>query len=173
MSNSAVELLRQQYKQSEDWLVGTMEGVTPEVLSYVPPGGLVSPIAGHLGHILVGLDVYIVSVIGGRDPLFATEFADSGMMSEPPPESDEWFEWGKRVKLDEEAMTAYRIAVFQAVDEILAEMDDDDLAVEREFGSFGIASVAGVFTIMLLNTFSHTGEISAVKGLQGLKGYPM
>ncbi len=171
MSRTAAELLRQQYKQAEDWLVGTLEGVTPEAMTYAPPGDGVSPIAGQLSHTVVGLDVYVVSMVGEREPLIATRFAGAGVLSEPPPDSASWLEWGKRVQVDETAMREYRKAVFQTIDEILANLDDDDLSTETEFASFGKTTLSEVFTIMLMNTFSHTGEISAIKGLQGLKGY--
>ncbi|MCB0090879.1 MAG: hypothetical protein KDE54_23450, partial [Caldilineaceae bacterium] len=61
---------------------------------------------------------------------------------------------------------------FAAVDDYLSTLNDSDLAREIEL-PFGKFSVGWVFNIMLMNTYCHTGEISTIKGLQGLKGYPM
>ena len=55
---------------------------------------------------------------------------------------------------------------------VLANLSDADL--DREIEVFGRKmSVGGALTGLLLgNTFAHTGEISALKGLHGAKGYP-
>lgn len=170
MSNSAVSLLRTQYKESMGWLEGTMAGVTDEVAHYAP-GGKATPIAGHIAHILTGLDGFVLGQAAGQTPLMASTFAGKVGISEPPPQGDAT-EWMNTVKVDGEAIHAYGKAVFAAVDDYLATLNDDDLAREIEF-PFGKYSVGWVFNIMLLNTYSHTGEISTIKGLQGLKGYPM
>jgi hypothetical protein len=172
MSRSAVELLRTQYKEAAQWLDGTMEGVTEEVATWSPPSDLVSPISGQVAHAVVGLDFFLLNMVGGRDPLIATEFAGKGVISEPPPTDGEWVEWGNRVQVDGAAMHDYAEAVFAAIDDLLAGMEDGDLEREVDYG-FGTYSAAWGFNIMLLNTFSHTGEIAVLKGLQGLKGYPM
>ena len=69
-------------------------------------------------------------------------------------------------------MREYTAAVFAGIDDLLAGMEDADLEREVDYG-FGKYSAGWGFNIMLLNTFSHTGEIAVLKGLQGLKGYPM
>lgn len=173
MSRNAVELLRTQYKESASWLEGTMDGVTEEVATWSPPGGMVSPIAGQIAHAVVGLDFFLLNKVGGRPPLMATDFADRGVISEPPPTGGEWVEWGNRVQVDGAAMHDYADAVFAAVDDMLAAMEDADLDREVDFGDMGVYTAGWTFNIMLLNTFSHTGEIAVLKGLQGLKGYPM
>ena len=173
MSRTAVELLRRQYKESAKWLGGTLDGVTEEVQSYVPPGGRVSPIAGQIGHIVTGLDFFILNGVGGKPPLLTSEFADKEVLSEPPPTSGDWVEWGARLVINGAAMHSYVNAVFEAIDNMLAEMDDSDLEREVDFGEMGTYTVEWALNTMLLNTFSHTGEIAVIKGLQGLKGYPV
>jgi hypothetical protein len=173
MTKNAVELFRKQYKQAAEWFAGTLADVDAEVASYVPPGGLISPIAGQMGHIVLGLDMFLLNMIGGRPPLLFSNFADREVFSEPPPESGEFLEWGQRVKIDSEAMHAYANAVFEAVDSLLDGMNDEDLDREVDFGAMGKQTITWAFIIMLLNTHAHTGEIAAIKGLQGLKGYPM
>lgn len=172
MSRNAIELLRTQYKEAGQWLKGTMDGVTEEVAAWSPPGELVSPIAGQVAHAVVGLDFFLLNMVGGRPPLIASEFADRGIISEPPPQSGAWVDWGNRVKVNGAAMNEYADAVFDGIDDVLAGMEDEDLEREVDYG-FGKYSAGWGFNIMLLNTFSHTGEIAVLKGLQGLKGYPM
>ncbi|MCB0082208.1 MAG: DinB family protein [Caldilineaceae bacterium] len=170
MSNSAISLLRTQYKEAAGWLEGTMAGVTSAVAQYAP-GGHATPIAGHIAHILSGLDFFVVGQVAGKAPLIASTFAGKTGISEPPPQGDST-EWMNTVKIDAEAIQAYSKAVFAAVDDYLSTLNDSDLAREIEL-PFGKFSVGWVFNIMLMNTYCHTGEISTIKGLQGLKGYPM
>jgi hypothetical protein len=158
---------------SAGWLEGTMEGVTEDVATYSPPGGRVSPIAGQIAHTVTGLDFFILNMVGGRPPLLTTEFADKGVISEPPPQAGDWVEWGNRVKVDGAAMHDYAVAVYAAIDEMLAGLEDSDLEREMDFGDFGKHTMGWAFSIMLLDNYSHTGEIACLKGLQGLKGYPM
>ncbi|MCB0090880.1 MAG: hypothetical protein KDE54_23455, partial [Caldilineaceae bacterium] len=84
MSNSAVSLLRTQYKEAAGWLEGTMGGVTSAVAQYAP-GGKATPIAGHIAHILSGLDFFVVGQVAGQAPLIASTFAGKTGISEPPP----------------------------------------------------------------------------------------
>lgn len=170
MSNnqSAVNLLRDQYKESFGWLHGTMDGVTDEVAHKVV-SEKVATIAGQVAHIVTGLDFLILGTLAGQQPLMMGSFADKSGISEAPPQRD-WLEWGQRVRLDLPVFHAYATAVFGAVDEYLASIDDSELTREVE-SSFGKQTVGWWFNIMELNTYSHTGEIAVLKGLQGLKGY--
>ena len=150
-----------------------MDGVTAEIAAYAAPGGRVSPIAGQIAHNIIGVDFFLVNSIGGREPLLSTTFAERGVVSEPPPNESEWISWGNRVEVELEAMREYTDAVYAAVDDILQAMDDADLEVEKDFGALGKQTVGWAFSLMLLDIFCHTGEISCLKGIQGLKGYPM
>ncbi|MEZ4708804.1 MAG: DinB family protein [Caldilineaceae bacterium] len=171
MSTSAISLLRTQYKEAMGWMEGTMAGVTEDVAHYAP-GGKTNPIAGHLAHVLTGVDFFIIGSAAGKAPLMASTFAGKTGISEMPPQGGDSTSWLNSVRIEGEAVHAYAKAVFAAVDDYLSTLSDDDLGREIEF-PFGKYSVGWAFNIMLLNTLCHTGEISTIKGLQGLKGYPM
>ncbi len=169
--SSAIELLRAQYGQAFGWLEGAMNGVTDEVAHYKPDGAP-SPIAGQVAHIVTGVDFFLLGMGAGQPPLMMGEFAGKSGVSEPPPQGG-WGEWGDRVQVDLPQIHEYAKAVFAAVDAFLATLTDDDLDRQIEFGPAGPQTLAWGFNIMLLNTYSHTGEISCIKGLQDLKGYAM
>ena len=169
-TQNAVNLLQSQYKQMQDWLLGAMDGVTDEVAHY-QPGGLATPIAAQIVHLVTGLDFFLLGFGADKAPLLASSFADKSGISEPPPEGGDWHEWGNWVKVDLEAFHQYATAVFDEVDTYLASLSDADLEVTKTFGQAGEQTVAWALGIMLLNTYSHTGEIAVIKGLQGLKGY--
>lgn len=166
-NNGAVNLLRDQYKQSFEWLVGTMNGVTKE-LAHQAPGGNVPSIAGQAAHAVMTIDGFVLATVSGQPPVMAG--GNSGV-NEGPPQGD-WLAWGNNVKIDLPVFHEYAQAVFAAVDNYLASIDDNALTQELDL-PFGKYSVGWLFNVGLLNTYSHTGEIAALKGLQGLKGYPM
>ena len=68
----------------------------------------------------------------------------------------------------------YAQAVYAATDAYLAALHDGDLAIVINVPVPGMGSMPqGVFlSILLANCNNHCGEISCMKGLQGLKGYP-
>jgi len=168
MSNqSAINLLRDQYKQSFEWLAGTMQGVTAEIL-HQAPGGNVPSIAGQVAHAIMTIDGFVLATVSGKPPVMA---AGNSGVSETPPQGD-WLAWGNEVRIDLPVFHEYAQAVFAAVDDYLASIEDSALGQELDL-PFGKHSLAWLFNVGLLNTYSHTGEIAALKGLQGLKGYPM
>lgn len=171
MSNTTVNLLRDQFEQSKSVLEGTLEGVTDEVAHH-DPGGKVGTIAANLAHIITGMDAFLLAKSAGNPPMMATSFADKHGMSELPPQDGDSSQWYKTVRVDLDAMRSYGKAVFQAVDDHLASLTDEDLEQEIDMGNFGQQKHSWLFTIMLLNNSWHTGEIAAIKGMQGLKGYP-
>lgn len=169
---NAIELLRAEYSQSFGWLEGTMKGVTDEVLQYKPEGRP-TPIAGQVAHIVTGVDFFLIGMAAGRQPLMLGEFAGKSGISEPPPQGGDWAEWGDRVQVNLSEVHEYAKSVFAAVDDYLSTITDADLDRTVEFGPAGEQTIGWAFNIMLLNTYSHTGEIACIKGLQGLQGYPM
>lgn len=168
--NQSASLLRRQLAQAGDWYQGTMQGVDAEMAHY-QPGGQALPIAGVAGHALAALDMIIIGGIGGKQPLIMSSHAGNSGLSEPPPQGD-WAEWARTVRVDPDALAGYASAVFAGVDDVLSSVSDADLEGKIDLGLGEPQSKESACSIMLLNLYSHTGEISCIKGLQGHKGYP-
>jgi hypothetical protein len=68
----------------------------------------------------------------------------------------------------------YGKAVQESLDAYVASLQDDDLQKPFDLSMIGMGmqTVGMVLNLTLLNVYCHAGEISAIKGLQGLKGYP-
>ena len=172
MSNqNAVNLLRSQYEQMKGWLEGTMAGISDD-LAHDDPSGLVSPIGAQAAHVVTGMDFFLVSLAIGKDALLMSSFADKSGISEPPPMGGDWTKWGTNVKVDLSALHSYANAVFAEIDSYLGSITDEDLQEKKDFGGAGEQTIEWAFNIIMLNTYSHVGEISAIKGMNGLKGYP-
>jgi hypothetical protein len=80
------------------------------------------------------------------------------------------------VKVDLEATRKYAKAVYAASDEYLASLSPGDLErpVDLSFVGLGESTLGSVIHNGIVgNGFTHCGEISCLKGLQGKRGYPI
>ena len=148
-----------------------MEGVTDEEAHYTPPGS-VNSIAAQMVHVVTELDFYLIGMVAGKEPLLKSSFAGKSGISEPPAADSqhEWLrKWGKTIRVDLSALHEYRQAVFTEIDSYLETLTDNDLQKEFKPGQ----TILSIFDIMMRDIAIHTGEISCIKGLQDLKGYPV
>jgi hypothetical protein len=95
-------------------------------------------------------------------------------LSELPPRGD-WSAWAKTLQVDLPALRAYQRAVFANTETIIEGLSDDDLnrVVDMTAGGFGQVPMP-LFLLMFAGGHAnmHAGETSALKGMQGLQGYP-
>jgi len=176
MAKVAVDFLLEQLKDAHQVTNGTIEGVTDEVASFMPPGKA-NPIAGLYAHALMSEDFFIHGLLQGKDPMFAASWKDKTGASEVQP--TEWEtaypKWLKEVKVDMTQIREYAKALYSASEEYVASLTDKDLAREVDMSMFGmgkrkLGTVLG--GLIIGHARDIMGEISAIKGIQGLKGYP-
>jgi len=169
----ATVLLREQIQQAHAFLEATMEGVTPEQAHWTPPG-VANSLAATYVHAIVSEDLAINMVLKGDAPLYATAWAEKTGISEIQPLTTA--EWAHRVRIDLPTTYSYAQAVHSATDAYLATLTDEDLARMLDLTSFGLGqmTIGTLLNRMVLGHIDNmTGEISALKGLQGVKGYPI
>ncbi len=173
---NATALLREQL-QAAGWLLAeTVKDVTPEQ-AHRAPDGKAHPIGALYAHTLIGVDFAINGLGRGGPLLIMGEWGAKAGLSEPPPQdsSADWTEWGRRVRVDLNALGGYAKALLDGADSFLAGLNDADLdrKVELPFAGFGPQSLGWIVSnVALGHLHNHTGEISALKGVQGGKGYP-
>lgn len=183
MSNKKiVSTIQQQLQSAHEFLEATLEGVAAEHAAWTPPGRA-NPLGATYAHILLTEDGVLNGTIKGAAPLFASTWAGKVGISEPPPAPDpdnpalpDWAGWSRRVQVDLAALREYAGAVYAATDDYLASLTDADLDRSVDLSGLGLdPSTVGqlVGGIILSNVHWHTGEIACLKGLQGLKGYPV
>ena len=172
MTRHAVEILRAQFKAAHDWLEGTV-GEIGEELAHWKSDGNPSPIGAQYVHTVTTED-FFVNALQGKPPLMAGEFAGKVGINERQPAGGEWAEWALSVKVDMKQARTYAQAVYANTNALFDSVDDDWVIEEVDMSQYGFGTEARAYalSIILLNTFSHTGEISALKGMQGEKGYP-
>ena len=168
----AISLLRFQFQFAHQWLEDTLKGVTVELAQW-QPAGKPHPIGAEYVHVVTTEDFLVNGMLMGTSPLMATAYAGKAGFSEPPPSGNR-DDWAKSVKVDLHALNTYAQAVYAATDSYLASLTDPALAKMIDLTSlgFGTQPISFVLNLLLLNVYSHSGEISCLKGLNGLQGYP-
>lgn len=177
------QLLREQLHQAHAFLDSAVTGATDAQAHWVPQGRA-NPLGATYAHVLFGEDAFI-SNLAGHVPLFASAWAERTGVSEAPPLAPtgsvfplapEWFDWGRRVRVDLPALRRYDQAVREATDSYLADLRDDDLATTLDLSAvgFGHPTLAWILSAGLVgHTLAHWGEIVCLKGLQGERGFPV
>ena len=104
----------------------------------------------------------------------AGPFAGKLGLSELPPIGGSWDKWSQVVRFDLEKLCAYARAVYGATEDYLSSIGDEMLreSVDVSDAGLGDRTVAVLLTMLLANVHNPCGEIAAIKGLQGLNGYP-
>ena len=174
--NIAVSCLHADLLNAHSNFLQTMEGVTNEVASFKPTG-TANPIAGTFAHLVFSEDFFTQGFLKKEKPLFETEWKDKTGISELQP--TEWVtaypEWLKRVTVEMDQALTYTKAVFAATEEFVSKLTDPDLEKSVDMSMFGMGekSVGNFLGSMITGHANNImGEISVLKGIQGLKGYP-
>lgn len=176
MNKIAVEILSESLKSTHQVLQQTMADVTDEVAAFMPPEKA-NPIAGTYGHLVLGEDMFLHTFLKNSKQLSETSWKDRTGFSSPHPTEwqTEYPKWLKTVKMDTEKAKEYANAVFQATEEYVAGLTDEDLEKEVDMSAFGWGKmkIGDFLNNMIIGHANNIlGEISVLKGIQGLKGYP-
>lgn len=169
---AGAEVFRMFFGTTHQYLEGTLSGVADNVLRWSPQPGPAS-ILGQYAHIVTSEDWLVNVKAKGGAPLMATTFAGRTGFQAPPPMTG-WDDWARAEEIDLVQLRAYAQAVYQATDDFLSTTSDDFLSRTIDMSEVGMGQVPAAFALVLAagNGCMHTGEISALKGLCGLPGYP-
>lgn len=172
---NSIELLVHLLKDAHECVEATMDGVTDEIAAHMPPGKA-NPIAGTYAHLIFSEDFFIHGLLQQKAPLFETEWKGKTGISENQP--TEWEvaypKWLKEVKVAIPEAREYAKAVYAATETYIHSLNEADLDREIDMSDFGMGSrtlsaILGGFIIGHARDIN--GEISVLKGIQGLKGY--
>ncbi len=169
--NNAINFLLGQLKGAQELFAATLNGLTPAQLHH-DAGGNTVPIAAQVAHVIVFEDMFINGLLKKGAPLFAG--TPTGL-SEMPPQAPPWDAWGRKVKMDDDVFQKYGMQVSAATLAHVGSLTDNDLGTQLDLSALGMGmqSVGFMLGGLVLNMHVHTGEISCLKGLQKLKGYPI
>lgn len=174
-----LQILKDEIKNARETLEGTVADIKEEHL-HKNPGGKASTLAGAYAHLISSEDVIVQSMLQGKAPLYETTFSGKTGASEIMPAMDaQWAEshakWSKSVQLDLAKFREYAQAVYEATDEYLSGLSDEDVEGDVDLSSLGMGSKQLAYLLYAFiagHTNNLAGEISAIKGVFGERGYP-
>ncbi len=170
---NAIDAIKLAYKGSHDWYQGTIADVSPDVANNVPAGEA-QPIGYVAAHILHCEDVMINSVIQGKPSIWERDGWDKKLgiatvaLDQPTVAAQAY-------RCDPLKLQDYAQTVYQSTEAYFDSLRPEDLDKDVDLSAAGVGTMSlGTFllTMLLGNNYAHTGEISALKGILGRKGYP-
>jgi hypothetical protein len=174
----AITFIRQHLTAAHDLVEETMSDVTGNLLHPIPPGNA-NPLGATYAHVVISEDMLVHGILQGVPPLFGTTWAGRTGLSEPMPmPGPEWANyssWARRVRIDLPVLREYAQAVYTNTDQYLATLSPDDLDKQLDLTrqGFGRVSLAWALSRLILGHVDNIcGELAALKGIQGVKGYP-
>lgn len=178
ISVDAITILRSDLKAAHDLLEAVMEGVTPEAAHWMPPGQA-NPVGATYAHVVLSEDRVISGMLRHQRPLYDSAWKDKTGLSAPMPSAGDnlqgYIDWTRTVQMDLPAFHEYARAVYANTDEYMASLTSEDLDHKLPLGGVGLGedTVGWVLARYVIGHADNiAGEISCLKGLQGLQGYP-
>lgn len=174
---TALHLLKDELRNSRKLFEGTTADLTEDML-HKDPGGKALPVGAVFAHQVFWEDIAIQSLLQGKEALYDSAWKDKTGVSKPMPAMDEnWSknneEWARTVRISLSPFLEYTKAVYDATDRYVNTLTDENLEKEIDLGSWGKMTVAYfLMDLIIAHSFCLSGEISALKGIQGYKGYP-
>jgi hypothetical protein len=162
---NATAYAKLQLEQAFSLMSATAQGMTEEQYNFKPEGTC-NPIAKNHVHALTAVDFFLNFLAQGKAPLWQPVAAATGL----PQNSIEIWKYEGKVPLD--AIVSYGEQVQTSVFDYLATLSDGDLDRELDTRVFGTQNVGFLLQLSGMHTVGHTGDMAALKGLQGLKGLP-
>jgi hypothetical protein len=163
--------IRAHHQFTHDRLDETIDGCSRELLTKQIEGATTNPIGAIYAHALFVEDQLVQGMLQGAPPLFvAGGWAERVGVEMPGPTLDR--EWALGVDLKLEEFRGYAASVREATDGYLDRASDAEL--ERMFDlPQGSEKVTGVVNSVIFHLAMHTGEIAALKGVEGIApGFP-
>ena len=169
---NAIDAIKLAYAGSHQWYQGTIGDVTSETANHVPDG-VAHPIGAIAAHIIHCEDVMINTALQGKSSIWERDGwgAKLGLSLMVDLE----MQVARSYKCDPLKLSEYAEAVYKNTDAYLSALRPEDLDKEVDLTAAGLGKMGvGQFllTMLLGNNYAHTGEISALKGIMGKKGYP-
>ncbi len=166
-------LLRQQLAGYHDILEQTIADCPQDALDKNLPGATITSIGSIYAHLVFSEDGIVHGMLQGKAPIYKAQNWASRTSIQMPEPGGFSPEWARTVRMKLPAFREYAKTVYAESDAYVAGLSDADLERKVQTGFIGEQTVAFVISNILgWHAAQHTGEIAALKGVQGLKGLP-
>ena len=165
-----LELIRRLITAGHRQLDASMKDTTTEQFNWVPCG-TANPISTTYIHCLLSEDFFVQAVLQIKPRLWEENCCmEKTGVKNTPGYGGGWEEF-KHMQVEIGPLEDYQQTVWAATDAYLATLATEELERKVKFAG-GERSVADMLIMSASHTLSHAGEISALKGMQGVKGLP-
>ncbi|MFN2292203.1 MAG: DinB family protein [Anaerolineae bacterium] len=174
---NTVELLSYSLENAVGILRQVTADLSQEQADWQPPG-MANPVGALYWHTLTSADYVVHQWCMGLAPLSEREGWRERALALAVPEPDhgaedsEHLAYMRTLRVDLPALHEYAGALGEALRTWLASLGPEDLerTIQTPVGELNVAQLLETFVIWHIN--AHCGEISALKGCQGARGYP-
>jgi hypothetical protein len=169
---NTIDYLRDSLKWAHEIIGMTVADLTPEMAQHCPDG-IANPIAATYAHAVLAEDGVVNGLLRGSAPLFATSWAGKSGASDA--QFQQTPEWARSVQVDLPKMAEYMQAVAAETDSWIASLSEADLNKELDLTAQGLGKRTlgwALHALVIGHLHNMVGEISALKGTLGAKGYP-
>lgn len=169
---NVIEYLREEVRWAHYLLQTMMEDVTPEQAHWTPTG-IANPLGAIYAHAVFSEDAVVTRLFKGRAPLFESDWADRHGAS-----TAQWgatLDWARGVRVDLPEFRQYAQTVQANTEAYLASLTEADLDRQLDLTNQGLGqrTLGWALAALLISHLNNMiGEISCLKGIQGLRGYP-
>lgn len=148
--------------------------LTQEQADWTPPG-LANPIGATYWHTASSVDDLVHRWIQGGEPLYLKEGWQGKVLTVAPSEpgrGGDMLAYMQAIRVDVPTLHQYFAVVAKAAQSWLASVTPEELGREMEtpFGTVTVGALLERFGVWHIS--AHCGEIAALKGCLGAKGYP-
>ena len=169
---NAIDLLRQQFKDAHEGMEMTMDDVTEDVANFHATQKAM-PVGAAYAHSVLSEDMVLQSIVLHKTPLAEREDVGLSIPTPSMEDPDAYQKWYTTVEVDLAKMRAFAKKVYQATDDYLATLTEEDLDKPLEVPHMGQKPLGYLLNNwLLLHYAAMNGEVSAAKGFQDKKGYP-
>lgn len=160
--------LLQQMQAMHQTLEAAIGDCAADVVAKKEPGAAINSIGAIYAHTIFSEDGILNGLIRGQKPVYYAGGWNEKIGIDMPQGTMEP-DWN--VSLDLSLFRNYAAAVYNATDEYIGSATDDELDRVVEMGFAPPMPVRSAFAnILVWHVATHQGEISALKGVQGVNG---
>jgi uncharacterized damage-inducible protein DinB len=163
----ALVLLRDQAERADNLMTRVFDSVTANQADWRPDGSTTNPIATTFLHLYTVEDRVIQRTIQGKPTVFELGGWQERLGFDPSAQ------WSPLLRPDLGACRAYAADVRAATQEFLARIDPDALEREIETTRGRSQMFVSLTVALVIHKSTHLGEIAALLGCQGVKGFPV
>ena len=166
-----LEYIRRQITSMRSTVDMTMKDITVEQFNWAPPGTM-NTISATFIHLTSVEDHFIQGILQRKPRVWdAQGWSEKTGVKKTPSIGESWDEF-KLLHLQPANLLEYQKAVWAATDAYMSNLTAEDLDRKVMLGKREMTA-AELLIMAIHQSLSHTGEIAALKGIQGAKGLPI